>query len=146
MSSSSSSTPTNPPAYAVPAQTLKHFQSDPWTSSFLSLATHTAIKTSSRTSDPSTGEDAFIAHTIGSPTTIPYCLTLRKNHPDTPPPRLPYARFPLPATGPDAPKLTPIHSRKVDLFTLFTLGTPGLNGHINTAHGCLGAHPGLRRE
>ncbi|EER41950.1 thioesterase [Histoplasma capsulatum H143] len=110
--SSSSSTPTNPPAYAVPAQTLKHFQSDPWTSSFLSLATHTAIKTSSRTSDPSTGEDAFIAHTIGSPTTIPYCLTLRKNHPDTPPPRLPYARFPLPATGPDAPKLTPIHSRK----------------------------------
>ncbi|QSS59829.1 thioesterase [Histoplasma capsulatum] len=134
-SSSSSSTPTNPPAYAVPAQTLEYFQSDPWTSSFLSLATHTAIKTSSRTSDPSTGEDAFIAHTIGSPTTIPYCLTLRKKHLDTPPPKPPYTRFPPPATGPDAPKPTPIHSGKVDLFTLFALGTPGLNGHINTAHG-----------
>ncbi|PGH35083.1 hypothetical protein GX50_02114 [[Emmonsia] crescens] len=132
---SSPSTSMDPPAYAVPAETLNHFQSDPWTSSFLNLSTHTATKIYSRTSDPSTGEDAFFAHTINSPTTIPYCLTLRKKQPDTPPIQPPYASFPPPATGPNAPKTGPIPSNKVDLFALFDLATPGINGHPNTAHG-----------
>ncbi|EGE87111.1 hypothetical protein RJZ56_000850 [Blastomyces dermatitidis] len=132
---SSSPTPMDHPAYEVPAETLNHFQSDPWTSSFLNLSTHTAVETYSRSSDLSTGEDAFFAHTIGSPATIPYCLTLRKKHPDTPPTKPPYTTFPPPATGPNAPKTTPIHSSKVDLFALFALGSPGISGHPSTAHG-----------
>ncbi|OJD14053.1 hypothetical protein AJ78_05559 [Emergomyces pasteurianus Ep9510] len=130
------SSPTNTPSYEIPTETLKHFQSDPWASSFLNLSTHTAIETYSRTFDPSTGEDAFFAHTIGSPTTIPYCVTLRKKQiDDALPTQPPYATFPPPATGPNAPKTTPIPSNKVDLFALFALATPGISGHPDTAHG-----------
>ncbi|OAX78301.1 hypothetical protein ACJ72_07392 [Emergomyces africanus] len=122
-------------SYEIPAETLKHFQSDPWASSFLNLSSHTAIETYSRKSDPLTGEDAFFAHTIGSPSTIPYCITLRKKQIDAPPTQPPYSPFPPPAAGPNAPKTTPIPSNKVDLFALFALATPGISGHPDTAHG-----------
>ncbi|EEH44873.1 uncharacterized protein PADG_01162 [Paracoccidioides brasiliensis Pb18] len=134
-SSSSAYTPTSTPPGSIPPETLSHFQSDPWTSTFLNLPTHAAIKTYSRTSDPATGEDAFFARTIGSPTTIPHCLTLRKKTIEQPPTHQPLP-FPPPATGPMAPAAgRPIPSNKVDLFALFSLATPGISGHPGTAHG-----------
>ncbi|KAK2751953.1 hypothetical protein FQN55_008695 [Onygenales sp. PD_40] len=128
--SSSDTPPANPPA------TLSHFASNPWTSPLLRLPTHTAIPTSSRSSDPTTGEDAYFAHTLNTPHTIPHLLTLRKTHPTTPASRPP-TPFPPPAVTPGAaaarPKPQPPSS--IDLFALLSLAHPGLSGHPNTAHG-----------
>ncbi|PGH00835.1 hypothetical protein AJ79_08086 [Helicocarpus griseus UAMH5409] len=139
-SSSSSSAPfsaayPNTPPYKIPAATLAHFRSHPWTIPYLSLPTHITTKTSSRDSDPATGEDAFFARTLGTSSTIPHCLTIRKTNPSIPPstPPLPY---PPPGTGPNhLPPAATIPATEIDLYALFALSKPGISGHPDTAHG-----------
>ncbi|KAK2810348.1 hypothetical protein FQN50_003079 [Emmonsiellopsis sp. PD_5] len=128
---SSASSDSDPPAANIPPSTLAHFTSNPWTAPLLRLPTHTAIPTSSRTSDPTTGEDAFFAHTLNTPHTIPHLLTLRKSHPTTPANTLP-TPFPPPALT--TPRSNP-PSASIDLLALLSLSNPGLSGHPNTAHG-----------
>ncbi|EEP82917.1 predicted protein [Uncinocarpus reesii 1704] len=112
--------------YTIPPATLSAFQSNPWTSSFISKPEYRAIETSARVKKP-LGEDAFFAETIATPTTIPHCLSLQRRHP-SPPPSVPPS---LPAPPAKWPKIT----TPPDLVTLFEFGNPGISGHPNTAHG-----------
>ena len=122
-----SSAPAPQPGYTVPADVLAEFESNRWTASLLRSPAYTAVKTTSRDTKRLSGEDAFFADTLGTPSTIPHLLTLRKNNPP-PPPTIPPS-IAAPPARPPVPKSQP------ELIALLKLGSPGISGHPSTAHG-----------
>lgn len=119
------SQPFNPPA-----STLDAFRAHPWSNSLLSNPDYFPIRTWSRTAKPS-GEDAFFANTLGTDSTIPHVLTLRrKDIPSVPkdPPQIRLDAQGRPIT-PSAP------ARPPDMISLLMLSNPGISGHPSTAHG-----------
>lgn len=115
------------PQYAIPVDTLAEFQSNSWTSSFLASPHYTPVETTSRTTKRRSGEDAYFADTLGTPSTIPSLLSLRLTNPSTPPTIPP--SLPAPPAKPPTPQTRP------EMIALVSLGSPGISGHPNTAHG-----------
>ncbi|KAI1908532.1 hypothetical protein LOZ53_003692 [Ophidiomyces ophidiicola] len=113
-------------SYTIPPETLSAFRANPWTASFISKGDYFPVETSARVKKP-LGEDAFIAETIATPTTIPHCLTLQHRNPIAPASEPPS----LPAPPAKWPKIT----TPPNIVTLFEFGNPGISGHPNTAHG-----------
>jgi len=117
--------------HSVPKSSIQHYSAIPWTSAFLNDSAYEAIPTFSRTLKQ-TGEDAFFALTINTPTTIAEALFLRLRSLVTPtaPAGSPYNR----TTAPSSPWDSPVPS-KPDVILLMTIGSPGLDGHPATIHG-----------
>ena len=114
----------------APSAALAHFQSVPWTAKYLASLDYRLVPASSRYLKV-TGEDAFFALTINTPTTIPYCLSLcRSGLGPSPAAALSQANPPLPIASaePPAPAV-------FDCVWLLYLAEPGINGHPKTAHG-----------
>ncbi len=110
---------------------IAHFRSIAWTAKYLESIKYKFVPTSSRHLKP-TGEDAFFARTINTPTTIPYCLSLRRH--DLP---LPQAGSPFNQTT-STSGTTSLKSSVPAVFDcvwLLHLAEPGINGHPKTAHG-----------
>lgn len=114
-------------SYTVPPEVLAEFESNRWTASLLRSPAYTPVKTSSRSTKRQSGEDAFFADTLGTPSTIPHLLTLRKNNPSAPPS--------IPPSLPAPPGRPPVPNTQPELISLLKLGTPGISGHPSTAHG-----------
>jgi Thioesterase superfamily len=114
----------------APSAALAHFRSVPWTAKYLASSDYRLAPTSSRYLK-ATGEDAFFALTINTPTTIPYCLSL------CPP------GIELSQASSRSPVTTPTFSTSskspaptiFDYVWLLHLAEPGINGHPKTAHG-----------
>jgi acyl-coenzyme A thioesterase PaaI-like protein len=117
--------------HTVPESSLKHYSAIPWTLAYLQDPAYTAIPTFSRTLK-ATGEDAFFAVTVNTPTTIQDTLCLRLRDLVTPvaPAGCPHNQTTTPATPYDSPV-----PAKPDVVLLMTLGSPGLDGHPATIHG-----------
>lgn len=117
--------------HSVAESSIRHFSAVPWTCRFVQDPLYEAIPTFSRALKP-TGEDAFFALTINTPTTIAEALCLRLRNLVTPvtPIGSPYNR----TKTPSSPWDTPIPP-KPDVVLLLTIGSPGLDGHPATIHG-----------
>jgi len=118
--------------HAVPDAALRHFSSIPWTARLLRDGRYVALPTFSRVLKE-TGEDAFFAVTVNTPSTVAEALCLRRRTLDTPPPTnagSPFNRTTAPANPYEAPV-----PAAPDAYLLLTLGSPGLDGHPNTLHG-----------
>jgi Thioesterase superfamily len=109
---------------------LAHFMSITWTAKYLESPGYRLVPLYSRYLKP-TGEDAFFARTINTPTTIPYCLSLCRQ--DL---ALPEAGSPFNRTTSTSGKSSTISTPSVfDYLWLLHLAEPGINGHPKTAHG-----------
>ncbi|KAL1953006.1 hypothetical protein VTO42DRAFT_3777 [Malbranchea cinnamomea] len=133
LSMTSSTGPSTAPAgasgrkpYTVPPEAQAVFQSNRWTASLLASPHYTAVEIASRTSKP-TGEDAYIADTLGTAATVPHLVALRKNN-LTPAPT-------SPPSIPDPPARAPTPQASPEIIVLAQLGNPGIAGHPHTAHG-----------
>ncbi len=114
----------------APAAAISHFKSTPWAAKYLDSSSYRLIPLSSRYLK-STGEDAFFARTINTPTTIPYGLSLCRQ--DL---RLPGEGSPFNWTTFSSTKSAPSPAPSVfDCVWLLHLAEPGINGHPRTAHG-----------
>ena len=114
----------------APAAAISHFKSTTWASKFLDSSSYRLVPTSSRYLK-STGEDAFFARTINTPTTIPYCLSLCRQDLMLPEGGSSFNRTASPSTK-SSPPLAP---SVFDCVWLLHLAEPGINGHPSTAHG-----------
>ena len=114
----------------APAATVAHFRSIPWTAKYLTSSGYRLVPTSSRHLK-ATGEDAFFALTINTPTTIPHCLSLCR-----PGLELPQAGSTFHSTTAvsDTSSISPAPA-VFDCVWLLHLAEPGINGHPKTAHG-----------
>ncbi|KAJ5120584.1 Thioesterase superfamily [Penicillium bovifimosum] len=118
---------------ADPAPAISHLRTNSWANNLISSEDYIPIPTDSRR-PKSTGEDGFIAETLATPTTIPYCLTLQRRNLAPVPSEVPAW---LPATKEDAEsaaKPTP-GVNPADVIMLFDLRSPGISGHPSTVHG-----------
>lgn len=138
MSSDSDQPPSAPPPvsmmtqpYSPPAPLLSYFSAIPWSRNLLSSKDYYPIQTWSRLPKTSTGEDAFFAGTIATPTTIPHVLTLRRRDIAPPPAPTDPPVWPAPTASASAPPST----SPPDVMMLFGLEAPGICGHPSTAHG-----------
>ncbi|KAF7514092.1 hypothetical protein GJ744_004417 [Endocarpon pusillum] len=114
----------------APAAAISHFKSTTWAGKYLDSPRYTLVPTSSRY-PKSTGEDAFFARTINTPTTIPYCLSLCRHELKLPGGGSPFNRTASPST-----KSSPSPAPSVfDCVWLLHLAEPGINGHPRTVHG-----------
>lgn len=115
--------------YDPPSATLDYFRSVPWISSLLSSPDYYPIQTWSRLPKPETGEDGYFAGTLATSSSIPHCLTLRRREITAPPQGPPV--WPSPTASPDSsPFIQP-----PDVMMVLGLGSPGICGHPDTAHG-----------
>lgn len=114
----------------APATAISHFKSTTWAAKYLDSSRYRLVPTSSRYLK-STGEDAFFALTINTPTTIPYCLSFCRQDLSLPKGGSPVNSTTFPNTQP-GPLLTP---SVFDCVWLLHLAEPGINGHPRTAHG-----------
>ncbi|KAK2750148.1 hypothetical protein FQN57_004644 [Myotisia sp. PD_48] len=117
--------------FSIPADMLAVFESNPWTKNLLANTEYLPVETGSRRSKPETGEDAFFATTLGTSTTIPHLLTLKRKPdllttPPTTPPRIPTPPAKWPSPRPSTPPT---------IITLLNLAEPGISGHPGVAHG-----------
>lgn len=114
----------------APAAAISHFKSTTWAGKYLDSSSYRLVPTSSRYLK-STGEDAFFARTINTPTTIPYCLSLCRHDLNSPEGGPPFNRTASPST-----KSSPSPAPSVfDCVWLLHLAEPGINGYPRTAHG-----------
>lgn len=109
---------------------LTHFRPIAWTAKYLESAEYKLILTSSRNLKP-TGEDAFFARTINTPTTIPYCLSFRRHDLELPQGGSPFNRTTSTSGYSSTSSAPPVS----DCVWLLHLAEPGINGHPKTAHG-----------
>ena len=124
----------NQQTLADPDPAIAHFRTHQWANSLLNSTDYTPICTDSREIKPTTGEDGYFAHTLGTPSTIPHVLTLQRRNIAPAPSDVPTW---LPATKQDAaaaPKPTP-GATPPDILMMFELSTPGLSGHPSIIHG-----------
>ncbi|EEQ34524.1 hypothetical protein McanMca71_002499 [Microsporum canis] len=120
-----------PRPYTVPDATESAFQANTWTSTLLKNPSYQPIETYCRRQKPQTGEDAFIATVINTPTTIPHLLTLQRK-PDQLA-RLPSKAPSLPAPPAQWPKIP--SSQPADTINMIYFAEPDLNGHPGVVHG-----------
>lgn len=120
----------NPATASDTAASLAYFASVPWTAKYLKSPKYNIVPTSSRSLKP-TGEDAFFARTINTPSTVPYCLSLRGQDLESPQHGSSDNETTSQSSGPSISASPEIF----DLVWLIHLAEPGLNGHPKTAHG-----------
>jgi Thioesterase superfamily len=109
---------------------LAHFRSVPWAAKYLESSEYRLVPTSSRHLKP-TGEDAFFARTINTPTTIPHCLSFCRARLQLPQAGSPFNRTSSASVQSSSSTAPPV----VDCVWLLHLAEPGINGHPKTAHG-----------
>jgi acyl-coenzyme A thioesterase PaaI-like protein len=114
----------------APAAAISHFSSVASTAKYLDSPHYRLVPLSSRYLKP-TGEDAFFARTINSPTTIPYCLSLCREVLNLPEAGSPFNQT-TSASGISSDSYAPV---VYDCVWLLHLAEPGINGHPKTAHG-----------
>ncbi len=113
-----------------PPAALEHFRSVPGIAKYFASSDYTLVPASSRYLK-SSGEDAFFALTINTPTTIPFCLSFRRTD------------LELLQAGSRSQVTTALSNTATnsdvpavfDCVWLLHLAEPGINGHPKTAHG-----------
>lgn len=116
--------------YSPPKESLDYFRSIPWSNSLLASTDYFPIQTWSRLPKPQTGEDGLFAGTLATPSTIPHVVTLRRRPESLSVPAEEPANWPVPARKP-----SPKETNPADVVFLVGLGSPGVSGHPQTAHG-----------
>lgn len=122
---------TAPKPYTVPDATKAAFQANNWTNTLLKNNAYQPIETYCRKPKPQTGEDAFIATVINTPTTIPHLLTLQRKPGQLA--KVPSGAPSLPAPPDQWPKIP--SNQPADVVNLLYFGERDLNGHPGIVHG-----------
>lgn len=110
------------------AEAIAFFQSLPWAASIIASPRY-SLRAHPARIPKATTEDAFFAHTLSTPSTIPYFITLVRQDLSTLSDRVPFTltssslSLPVPA--------------EPEVISLISFGSPGISGHPFTAHGGL---------
>ncbi|RVX67219.1 hypothetical protein B0A52_08653 [Exophiala mesophila] len=106
--------------YQPPTETIQHFESIPWTKSWMTDPKYTITPFWSRHEKPGNSEDFFFARTINTESTIPHTMVLCHR----------FGQPPEVGSGDIA-----IDESTPDLVVLLQLGEKGLDGHPSIIHG-----------